>query len=94
MSLQPCVHWWHVVPELGCDFSAGTGSSGLNLQVMMGLFHSFLQIDVGLGGRGPEVLVGSALEQRPEGLWMPVDRGWVQGAGRRAGGRDSAQRSG
>lgn len=51
----------------------------------MGLFHSFLQIDLGLGSRGHEVLVGSALEQRPQGLWMPVDRGWVQGAGRRAG---------
>lgn len=61
------------MPELGCDFSAGTGSSGLNLQVATGLFHSFLQIDLGLGGRGREVLVGSALEQRPEGLWMPVD---------------------
>lgn len=75
------------MPELGCDFSAGTGSSGLNLQVMTGLFHSFLQIDLGLGGRGREVLVGSALEQRPEGLWMPVDglgaAGWKTGRGQR-----------
>lgn len=64
----------------------------MNLQVTVGLFHLFLQMELGLGAEDMRSLSVQPWSRDQRACWMPVDRGSVQGAGRRAGAHRLGQR--